>query len=83
MEYVLKPSAIKALKKLPKRERKRILDKLDFFFSYDKPLEFAEPLRDTGLGEYRFRVGVFRVSFDIENNKATILVIGNRKDIYR
>ncbi|MCI0542151.1 type II toxin-antitoxin system RelE/ParE family toxin [bacterium] len=83
MEYFLKPSAVKALKKLSKKERKRILDKLDFVFSYEKPLEFAKPLHDTNLGAYRLRIGDLRASFDVEGDIAVILAVGNRKDIYR
>ena len=45
----------------------------------------GEPLSDAALGSFRFRVGDYRVIFDIDNNKKTIIIlaVGNRKDIYR
>jgi mRNA interferase RelE/StbE len=35
----------------------------------EEPLKFAEKLSDPILGEYRFRIGDYRVSFDIEGDE--------------
>ena len=35
----------------------------------EEPLKFAEKLSDPILGEYRFRIGDYRVIFDIEGNE--------------
>ncbi len=85
MDYCLKPTALRELKKLSKPIQKRILNKLDFYLKSDDPLKFAEPLKDKTLGEFRFRIGDWRVIFDVnsKNNMIIILVIGHRKDIYR
>jgi mRNA interferase RelE/StbE len=47
------------------------------------PLSHAEPLKQSELGSYRFRIGDYRVVFDIEGNEIVILRVGHRRDIYR
>ena len=49
----------------------------------EDPLRYAEKLTDPRLGTYRFRIGVYRVIFDIEGKHIVILRVGHRKDIYR
>ena len=49
----------------------------------EDPLRYAEKLTDPRLGTYRFRIGVYRVIFDIEEKDIVILRVGHRKDIYR
>ena len=84
MKYYVTPSAIKDLRRLEVAIQKHIIGKLDFFMRAADPLAFAKPLRDRRFGGYRFRVGEYRIIFDIRNGKdAVILAIGNRKDIYR
>ncbi len=85
MRYEFKPSAIKDLKKLPVALRRGILNKLEFYAASKDPLQFAKPLRDRRFGEYRFRIGDYRVLFDVDYRRGAmiILAIGHRKDIYR
>ena len=78
-----KKQAIKDLKKLPKPVQEEILKKLDFYLSANKPLFFATRLINYELGEYRFRVGNYRVIFDVFEEKIIILTIGHRRDIYK
>lgn len=47
------------------------------------PLDFAEHLTERSLGSYRFRIGDFRVVFDIEQEKIVVLVVGHRREIYK
>ncbi len=49
----------------------------------DDPLRFAEKLSDASLGGYRFRVGDYRVIFDIEGSEIVVLRVGHRREIYR
>jgi mRNA interferase RelE/StbE len=49
----------------------------------EEPLRFAEKLSDPILGEYRFRIGDYRVIFDIEGNEIIVLRVGHRREIYR
>lgn len=78
-----KKQAIKDLKKLPKSTQEEIIKKLDFYFATDKPLSFAHRLINHELGDYRFRIGDYRVIFDVFEEKIIILTIGHRKDIYK
>jgi mRNA interferase RelE/StbE len=38
---------------------------------------------DPSLGGYRFRIGDYRVIFDIEGDEIVVLRVGHRKEIYR
>ena len=49
----------------------------------EDPMKYAEKLSDPKLGTYRFRMGHYRVIFDIEGNDIVVLRVGHRKDIYR
>jgi len=81
--YVFKRQALKDFQKLPKDIQKRIIKKLDFFISSDNPLSFAESLVNFEIGEYRFRIGNYRVIFDVEDEKIIILTLGHRREIYK
>jgi len=77
------PKAVKELEKLPLKVRKRILKKLKFYSSQKNPLRFAKKISDPRFGEYRFRIGDYRLIFDFKGKKILILKIGHRKDIYK
>ena len=49
----------------------------------DNPLQYSEQLTDPELGGYRFRIGDYRVIFDIEGNDIVVLRAGHRKEIYK
>ncbi|MFY9483996.1 MAG: type II toxin-antitoxin system RelE/ParE family toxin [Patescibacteria group bacterium] len=83
MDYFLKPSALKDLQKLPKELQKRIIKKLDFYTSSPFHLEFAERLQGREFGEYRYRVGDYRIFFDSGKNRIIILRIKHRREAYR
>lgn len=63
--------------------RKRVLKKLDFWIDSGRPLDFAETLTNFSVGTYRFRVGDYRVVFDVEGNVIVVLAIKHRREIYR
>jgi len=81
--FEFKKKAAKELEKLPLQIRKRILKKLKFYSLQENPLRFAEKLRDRRFGEYRFRIGDYRILCDLEDHRIIILKVGHRKDIYR
>lgn len=83
MQYVFKGKSGNEFANLPKDIQSRIMKKLSFFMSSSNPLYFAEHLNNFDLGEYRFRIGEYRVSFDVEDDIAKILKVGHRKDIYK
>ncbi|TSC87893.1 MAG: addiction module antitoxin [Microgenomates group bacterium Gr01-1014_7] len=82
-DYQFTKTSFRRFKKLPKDIQIRIINKLDFFCSQEDPLEFAEPLTQSNLGHYRFRIGDYRVAFDMEDKILVIHDVDNRKNIYR
>lgn len=79
-----KPTAVKDLKKLPTAVRKRIGLRLDYFRQQPDPLAYATKL--TGFsrgGDYRFRVGQYRIVFDVNKDKIIVLYIEHRREVYR
>ena len=81
--YVFKSQALKDLQKLPLDVQKRIIKKLDYFISSQNPLFFADSLINYEIGQYRYRIGDYRVIFDIMNETIIILTVGHRKEIYK
>lgn len=81
--YEFTPLALKELKKLPKDWQKKIVQKLDYFISSRKPLSFATHLINYEIGQYRFRIGDYRVIFDLEDEVLVILSVGHRREIYK
>jgi len=49
----------------------------------ENPLRFAERLTNPKLGTFRFRIGNYRVIFDLEGRDIVVLRVGHRRDIYR
>ena len=76
----------------PRRAEKDI-KKLDPFIKHqigkallklrNNPFEHSEKLTDPKIGTYRFRVGDYRIIFDIEGKDIVILRVGHRKEIYK
>lgn len=73
--------AVKDIRKLAEITKKRIGKALLRY--KEAPLEHAEKITGPNLGSYRFRVGDYRVVFDIEDNEIIVLRVGHRKEIYR
>ena len=81
--YEFTPKSLKQFRKLDKQVQFRIIKKLDYYCSTPDPLVHADPISDKEFGEYRFRIGDYRVVFDIKDDLLTIHKAGDRKDIYR
>ena len=79
--------ALDDLEALPRNIAQRIAKKVKWFAQQDKPLQFAKSLQDTDFGEYRFRVGDYRVIFDVTaKGVITILVVlrvKHRREVYK
>lgn len=82
-QWTIDSKAAKSLKKLPREVSLRISHKLDFWCESNFPLVFAENLHDFDLGSYRFRIGDYRVTFDVEAETIVVLAVGHRRDIYK
>jgi mRNA interferase RelE/StbE len=76
-------SAISDLGILPEEIQRRIAKKMKFYADLDEPLKFAERLTDFRDAEFRFRIGEYRILFDVVDNSIFILKIKHRKDIYK
>ena len=73
--------AVKDIEKLDGETKKRIGEKLK---EYAKdPIKNAKKLSDPRIGTYRFRIGEYRVIFDLDGNIIVVLRIGHRKKIYK
>ncbi len=83
MNLVFEEKAKKELKKLSPETSQRIVEKLSFIISSPFPLEFAEKLVNNGVGQYRFRVGDYRIIFDLDDDTIVVLALGHRREIYR
>ena len=85
MKITFAKSVRKDVRKLDRKVQDRIRQKLIWLAGQEDPTDFVEFLIDSGLGDYRFRVGDYRVTFDIDGKKQEIKVnkIGHRRDIYQ
>ncbi|MEN8253043.1 MAG: type II toxin-antitoxin system RelE/ParE family toxin [Patescibacteria group bacterium] len=81
--YQFTPQFRKDFKKLPKLIQTKIINKLEYFLETRKPLSFAKQLKNFELGEYRFRIGDYRVIFDLEDEVLVVHKVGHRREIYR
>ncbi len=80
---IYKATAAKDIKKLPPQIRKRLKSKLEWFASQPDPIRFAQALTKPADAEYRFRVGNYRILFDVEDKNIIVLHVQHRRDIYR
>lgn len=74
---------VKDIKKLDYKVQTRIKKKLLWFAEKDDPRVFADFLKDSEIGQYRFRIGNYRVVFDVKDDIIKVNLIGHRRDIYK
>lgn len=67
--------------RLPEHLQTRIVSKIEFYAGQPDPLQFAEPL--SGSEFYRFRIGAYRVIFEILHGTVWVLAIKRRDEAYR
>jgi len=80
MEVTFAPSAWRAWRRLPSAVQARLQAKLCVYTT--DPLRYAVKLTDASIGTYRFRIGDYRIVFDLVNEEI-VLAVGHRKEIYR
>jgi mRNA interferase RelE/StbE len=78
-----KPSAAKALRKLDRQHQRAIVTAIEALAREPRPGGVKK--LQGGSGEYRIRVGSYRVVYDIRDGELLILVLhlGHRREIYR
>lgn len=71
------------IKKLDPDIQRIIIKKLDYFLATPNPLALAKRLKNFDSGQYRFRIGDYRVTFDVQDQTIVILALGHRSEIYK
>jgi mRNA interferase RelE/StbE len=81
-ELVFKKSVAKDLRVFPKQDVKRIMQRIRSLADDPRPVG-CEKL--SGLERYRVRQGVYRIIYEIKDDRLTVLVVrvGHRRDVYR
>lgn len=80
-QLVYTQRAVRDIEKLDRVVKKQIGKKLIEFTK--NPLGLSKKIHGSDLGDYRFRVGDYRVIFDLDGHKIVILRIGHRREVYR
>lgn len=80
---VIQPRAEKAMDKLPRQVRERLLEKIESLPSEPRPSEVRK-VRGTENG-WRVRVGDYRIVYEIREPQRVVRIIriAHRKDVYR
>ena len=73
--------AVKDIEALDTTVKQRIGKTLHRF--EQNPLAHAEPLKQSELGSYRFRIGDYRAVFDLIGEEIIVLRVGHRREIYK
>jgi mRNA interferase RelE/StbE len=82
-QYVITATAKRDIDRLAPAIKRAIGLKLKEFLDSGDPLHFAKRLIDSKIGTFRFRVGDYRVTFDLEGENIVVLRVRNRRDIYK
>lgn len=83
MQYSLlyTQTAVKDIKKLDTIAKKRLKNKLELLIT--DPLHYSKKLVHSDIGTYRYRVGDYRIVFDLDGTDIIILRVGHRREIYK
>jgi len=82
MEILYSDKAARQLRDFPRQIQKRIVDKMRFYAAQENPLRFADHLTDYREGEFRFRIGNYRVIFDASDKTIYVLKVKKRDKAY-
>ena len=80
-KLVYTKTAFSDIKKLDTTSKKRIKNKIEVFS--ENPISYAKKLINFSIGEYRWRIGDYRVIFDIEGKNIVILRVKHRRESYK
>ena len=81
-KILIKPSAVKELEALPRKDRQRVVSRIQGLARTPRPVG-CEKL--SGSDRYRVRQGDYRIIYSIEDVELVVLVVrvGHRRDVYR
>lgn len=80
-ELIYTKNAYRDIRKLDRVAQKKLAQALERL--REKPFFYSKKLILSKLGGYRYRIGNYRVIFDIKDKKIIILRVGHRREIYR
>ena len=79
---LIKPSAVKDIENIPRKDRIRIIQKIQGLAGIPRP-QGCEKL----IGENRFRIrqGVYRIVYSVSDRELHIIVVkvGHRREVYK
>ena len=73
--------AAKEFRKLDKQIQKRIIGKLKKY-AREENLSEAKKLTNSLLGQWRYRIGDYRVIFDLADKEIQVLKVAHRSEVY-
>ena len=78
----IKPSALKELEALPRKDRLRVVEKIRALATNARPTG-CEKL--SGQEKYRIRWRMYRIIYSVQDYELTVWVVkvGHRRDVYR
>jgi len=79
---LIKPSAVKEIENIPRKNRLRIIQKIQELTNNPRP-QRCEKL--TGENKYRIRHGVYRIVYSVFDRELHIIVVkvGHRREVYK
>jgi mRNA interferase RelE/StbE len=80
-DVIFSQRAAKEFKKLDKQIQKRIIEKLTEYAT-DENLSEAKKLINSKLGQWRYRVGDYRIIFDLSGKEIQVLKVAHRSEVY-
>ena len=81
-EVLIKPSAVKEIEILPKKDRQRIVRRIVALAGNPRP-PGCEKL--SGQERYRVRQGNYRILYEVHERELIVMIVkvGDRKNVYR
>jgi mRNA interferase RelE/StbE len=73
--------AAKEFKKLDKQVQRRIIEKLTEYAATEN-LSEAKKLINPSLGQWRYRIGDYRIIFDLVGKDIQVLKVAHRSEVY-
>ena len=73
--------AVADIRKLDSVTKNRIKKKLELYQT--DPIQYSKKLINSSLGGYRFRIGDYRIIFDLDDDNIVILHVSHRRESYR
>jgi mRNA interferase RelE/StbE len=80
-DIVFSERAAREFRKLDKQVQQRIISKLKEYAG-DENLKEAKRLTNPVLGTWRYRIGDWRIIFDLEEKELQVLKVANRREVY-